>query len=93
MVTTSPEQVRLCSTCGLRPAQPGQRKCKDCHAEYMREWRLKATTIRLSEENYEYLRRRAFDEGGTSSMSRLINQAVDAMRDGDVSRETKREHR
>lgn len=29
-----------CSKCP-NPAKPNQRYCKECHAEYMREWRLK----------------------------------------------------
>jgi len=32
--------VSACSKCPL-PAKPNQRYCKECHAEYMREWRLK----------------------------------------------------
>ncbi len=30
-----------CSKCQSNPAKPNQRYCKECHAEYMREWRLK----------------------------------------------------
>ena len=80
----------LCTTCGLRPRQPGQRKCRECHAEYMRDWRLKQTTIRLEDANYEYLRRLSFDT--RRSMSRLINEAIEKQRRADVSRETK-DHR
>ena len=29
-----------CSTC-YNPARPGQRTCHDCHALYMRRWRIK----------------------------------------------------
>ena len=102
--TPPPQREQLCTTCGIRPRQPGQRKCKECHAEYMRDWRLKQTTIRLTDDNYEHLRRRAFE--GHTSMSRLINEAIaeqrirleqaDDQEDhqrpawGMVSRETKR---
>ena len=72
--TEKARREQLCTTCGIRPRQPGQRKCRECHAEYMRDWRLKQTTIRLTDDNYEYLRRRSFDE--RISMSRLINQAI-----------------
>ena len=30
-----------CARCGARPRKPGQGYCKECHAEYMREWRAK----------------------------------------------------
>ena len=30
---------KLCSRCKRRPRKKGQRHCKECHAEYMREWR------------------------------------------------------
>jgi predicted transcriptional regulator len=40
----------------------------------MRDWRLKQTTIRLTDDNYEYLRLRAFQE--RRSMSKLINDAI-----------------
>ena len=69
-----PRPPRMCTTCGIRPRQPGQRKCAQCHAEYMRDWRLKQTTIRLTDANYEYLRLRSFRE--RISMSRLINDAI-----------------
>lgn len=65
---------RMCTTCGIRPRQPGQRKCAECHAEYMRNWRQKQTTIRLTDDNYEYLRLRSFTE--RISVSRLINAAI-----------------
>lgn len=32
---------KKCSKCQSEPAKPNQRYCKECHAEYMREWRLK----------------------------------------------------
>ena len=70
----------------------------------MRDWRLKQTTIRLTDDNYEYLRRRSFET--RVSMSKLINDAIATERilrekadDGEpeqprrlrvVSRETKR---
>ena len=86
-MTTEPEQQPqeqelLCTTCRIRPREPGQRKCRQCHAEYMRDWRLKQTTIRLTDDNYEYLRRKSFDD--RISMSRLINQAIerDRIREG-----------
>lgn len=85
---TTQADTRLCSTCGIRPAQPGQRKCRECHAEYMRQWRQKRVSVNLTADNYEYLRQRAFTEGGPAAMSRLINRAVDRMRRSDVSRET-----
>ena len=84
---------KICSKCGLRPRAPGQRRCLTCHAEYMRDWRLQQTTIRLWPDNYEYLRRRSYDE--RTSMSELINKAIDQQRRrhdaGVVSRETKHE--
>lgn len=40
----------------------------------MRDWRLKQTTIRLTDDNYEYLRRRSFET--RVSMSKLINDAI-----------------
>ena len=96
MNTPDTDQPRLCTSCGIRPRQPGQRKCAQCHAEYMRDWRLKQTTIRLTDDNYEYLRLRAFTE--RRSMSKLINDAITEQRarrqEGHpvrvVSRETKR---
>ena len=88
---------RPCTKCKIRPRQPGQRRCRVCHAEYMRDYRAHQTTIRLAEDVYQYLRVRGFNEH--TSMSKLIEQAVrrDMQRDADaedaqrmVSRETKR---
>ena len=94
-MTTPEPDAKICSKCGLRPRAPGQRRCLECHAEYMRNWRLQQTTIRMWPDNYEYLRRRSFDE--RASMSKLINEAIDQQRrrherrqdDSEVSRETK----
>ena len=66
--------ARPCTKCGIRPRQPGQRRCKECHAEYMRDYRLQQTTIRLEPDVYEYLRVRGFNEH--TSISKLIIQAV-----------------
>jgi hypothetical protein len=30
----------LCSNCLSNAPKPGQRYCKECHAAYMREWRI-----------------------------------------------------
>lgn len=69
-----PDQEPLCSRCGLRPRRPGQRWCKVCFAEYMREARIRQTTIRLDDDVYEYLRKRSFAEH--KPISRLINTII-----------------
>ena len=40
MENVSKEQTgaKLCSTCRNSASRPGQRTCKECHKEYMREW-------------------------------------------------------
>lgn len=43
----------MCAKCGERPRKRGQRWCRVCHAEYMREWRIKA------HEELEHLREMA----------------------------------
>jgi len=37
----------MCSKCGARPHKPGQRYCKACHAEYMRNQRAKDRELML----------------------------------------------
>ena len=69
---------QTCSNCGVRPAQPGQRYCKECHAEYMREWRSKAVSVRLPDEDYEWVRVRSGKRG--ESLSAIIGEAVRRMR-------------
>lgn len=72
--------ARPCTKCGIRPRQPGQRRCRVCHAEYMRDYRLQQTTVRLDPDVYEHLRVRGFREH--TSMSKLINEAVRREMDG-----------
>ena len=73
----------LCSTCGIRPAQPGQRKCKECHAEYMRAWRAKRVTIELAGEDYEWVRLRSGQR--KQSVSAIVGQALRLMRESEES--------
>lgn len=40
---------KLCSRCRKNPPQPGQRICKTCHAEDMRDWRLNTRLNRIDE--------------------------------------------
>jgi hypothetical protein len=39
-----------CTGCGRRPRIPGQRRCRECHAEYMRGWRAGRTSMMLTAE-------------------------------------------
>lgn len=60
-------------------AAPGQAKCKECHAKYMREWRSKRVNLLLDDDNYEHLRVRSFQEH--KSLSWLINDTLRRDRD------------
>lgn len=67
----------LCGECGERPAEPGQYKCRVCHARYMREWRAKAVTIRLDDDRYERMRQRS---GRTrQSFTEIVSEALDLL--------------
>lgn len=35
----------VCAKCKERPRKPGQSYCKECHAEYMVEWRSRGVTL------------------------------------------------
>ncbi|MFZ1794228.1 MAG: hypothetical protein WAU96_12455 [Anaerolineae bacterium] len=41
VLTDAARHKTMCSKCGERPHKPGQRYCKACHAEYMRNHRAK----------------------------------------------------
>jgi hypothetical protein len=34
---------KVCGDCRRVPAQPGQWRCRACHADYMRGWRARET--------------------------------------------------
>ena len=72
---------RICSTCQTRPAQPGQSKCKECHAEYMREWRSRAVSIRLDDDTYEWVRKRSGKRSQT--VSAIVAEALRLLREAE----------
>lgn len=74
---------QTCSSCGKRPAQPGQRKCKQCHAEYMREWRARLVSIRLDDDTYEWVRLRSGRRH--QSISAIVAEALKLLRQADES--------
>ena len=74
---------QICSTCGERPAQPGQRKCKECHAAYMREWRARLVSIRLDHDTYEWVRVRSGRR--RQSVSAIVAEALRLLREADES--------
>jgi hypothetical protein len=44
--------VKSCSRCGKARDREGQRYCRACHADYVREWRAGKVQVLLTPEEY-----------------------------------------
>jgi hypothetical protein len=48
-MTRAETNQKPCTTCGRRPRMRGQRQCRECHAEYMREWRAGKSSMMVTD--------------------------------------------